>query len=91
MGICIKYLRFFRNCLGGGGGECAKKGGGAKKKTLTSFPYVSSTNVELRPKSFLNFIFNTFGTLEGNFKGIFNASPNLLNLNQKCSPKKCFL
>ena len=44
----------------------------------------------IRPKNFLTFNFNSFATLVSNFKAIPNASPKLLNLNQKHISKNLF-
>ena len=62
--------------------------GGGKKVPPTSFPPITSTNVGIRPQSFLTFSFNPFATLVQNFKFVPSASPKLLNLNQDHPSKK---
>ena len=62
--------------------------GGGGGRPPTSFYLVNSTNVGIRPKNFLTFIFNTFEKLVQNFKFVASASPELLNLNQDHPSKK---
>ena len=47
----------------------------------TSFPPVTSTDVEISAQNFLTFIFNPFTTLVWSLKVITSASPKLLNSN----------
>ena len=55
-----------------------------QKAPSTSFPPVTSINVEISPKNFLTFSFNTFDRLSA------SISPKLLNLNQDHPSKMCF-
>ena len=54
-----------------------------EKKTPYQFPFVSSTSIRSSPQTFLTFSFNSFATLEKNFKAIPHAISKLLNLNQQ--------
>ena len=58
------------------------------KCPATSLSPVTSKSVEISPKSFLTFIFNSFSTLVQNFKAIPSPSSKLLNLNQGYLSKK---
>ena len=63
------------------------------KKTPTSFSPVTSANVDISPKNFLNFSFNPFATLVQNCYAsasyfYTSASSNLLNLNQEHTSKE---
>ena len=51
-------LTLFRVGGGGGGGRA-----GNKKASITSFSFVTSTNVGISSQYFLNFIFNNFAIL----------------------------
>ena len=53
-------LTLFRVGGGGGGGE---RRAGNKKASITSFSFVTSTNVGISSQYFLNFIFNNFAIL----------------------------
>ena len=74
-----KALTLFR--IGGGRG-------GGKKDPLTSFSFVTSTNVGFSPKNILAFSFNPFATLVYNFKFLPSVNPKLMNFNQDHSSKK---
>ena len=52
------------------------------------FPLVTSTNVGISGKNFLNFSFNPFASLVKNFKFVPSVSPKLLNLNKDHPLKK---
>ena len=74
-----KALTLFRM-----GGEGRRR----KKAPLTSFSFVTSTNVGFSPKNILTFSFNPFPTLVYNFKFLPSVNPKLMNFNQDHSSKK---
>ena len=69
--------------MGWGGG-----GWGRTKSPPLPVAPVTYTNVGFGPQNFLTFSFNSFATLEENFKFVPSDSPKLLNLNEGPPSKK---